>query len=105
MSFMALYRDLAEPTLELLKTCDFDGCFHTGEWRLVIRMLDCAFVDLEERIPGNYHSAGAWLRSDELFPFSFVFCCEHLGLEPAAVRRMVKDWLNESVRADLKLAA
>lgn len=105
MLYMPWCRELSQCTLLLIKRSDLSSAMMSGEWRLLLRMLDCAIVDIKEDLPGNSNSARAWLNSDELYEFSFCFCCEYLGLEPTVVRRLIKNWLNESQSVDSKLAA
>lgn len=64
------------------------------EKRLMLAVLDKIVHDIQAYRVINtycarrlYQEAREDVASEAVFPFSFVFCCQHLGLEPERLRR------------------
>jgi hypothetical protein len=69
---------------------------HTGCRGLLVALLQDLFQtqqQLRRRKPGYFYGRAqlardvAWVASEDTDPFSFRWVCEHLGLDPAQVRR------------------
>jgi hypothetical protein len=66
----------------------------TPEKRLLLAVFEDAvhvvttYRDSQSRIEQKlYQKAVEWFASDEVFPFSFVYCCQVLKLEAAWIRK------------------
>src|SRR5262245_34774172 len=64
------------------------------EQRLLFAMLDASWDSLYKHVGMKSKRATrlveqelAWVDSDESAPFSFRFCCEHLDMDPEALRQ------------------
>jgi hypothetical protein len=87
----------------------------TPERELLIAILDRAVLDFSGREGELHEKAKEWIFGEEEYEntiFSFQAICEHLGLNPAALRRKILDlkipknvsqahrWLRSKVQSD-----
>ena len=84
--------------------------YWSGEQKLMLAVLENAFYSLQ-RIHGRV-SRGAFLgkaewrfwqqdkdwflSSDVSWPFSFISICDHLQLDPSPIRKIIRQWRDET---------
>lgn len=62
---------------------------HNGEKALLVAIVARAIADLELTDPGSRTTARAWLNSTSTRPWSYRWCCEHLGICADTVLRAI----------------
>jgi len=65
---------------------------HSPEQDLIIAVLGCVVKDLSSNIPDLVADAIAYLRRKDEEPFSFLWCCEAVNMDPDNFLRRLREW-------------